>query len=108
LGASKVLPDYLGGVVALGGYLPRILGAELPVDQLDGLRILMINASTGGEGRRARDGAVTLAREGALVELRHVEDARDLSQPVLEEIIAGWSRGLAEAVSEPAASRPPA
>ena len=47
-----MIPERLGGVVALAGYLPRIPGAPLPVEKLEGLPILMINGpGAGGAGR---------------------------------------------------------
>jgi phospholipase/carboxylesterase len=91
LAAAKVIPERLGGVVALDGYLPRIPGAPLPVDELDGLPILMINGPpAGGAGRRVHSSATRLDRDGASVESHQVTDARQLESPELHRLVVAW------------------
>ena len=98
LAAAKVIPDRLGGLVALAGYLPRIPGAPLPVDKLEGLPILMINGpGAGSAGRRVHESATRLARDGARVESHEVADARQLESPDIHGILLTWYRARSAA-----------
>jgi predicted esterase len=99
LAAAKVLPDRLGAVVALEGYLPQIPGAPLPVDKLDGLPVLMINGpAAGGAGRSVRASATRLVREGARVESHEVPDARQLESPDIHRILLNWYQARSAAI----------
>ncbi len=98
LAAAKVIPDRLGGVVALAGYLPRIPGAPLPVDKLEGLPILMINEPlSGGAARRVHASATRLERDGARVESHEVADARQIESPDVRRLVMAWYQATSTA-----------
>jgi predicted esterase len=91
LAAAKVLPDYLGGVIAVDGYLPRIPGLELPIDDLSGLPVLMINNSGSPTARLGAESAARMAREGARVETDWGIETSDLGERRLTDVVAEWS-----------------
>jgi phospholipase/carboxylesterase len=100
LAAAKVIPERLGGIVALAGYLPRIPGAPLPVDELEGLPILMINGPDGGSaGRLAQSSAARLERDGARVESHQVADPRQLDSPDMTRLVMAWYEAGSAATS---------
>ena len=88
-----MIPERLGGVVALAGYLLRTPGAPLPVEKLEGLPILMINGpGAGGAGRRVNASATRLVRDGACVESHEVADPRQLESPDMRRLVVTWSQ----------------
>jgi predicted esterase len=91
LAAAKVIPDSLSGVAAIGGYLPDIPGAPLPVDVLAGLPILMIDDRDEPDRRHQHTAAsaAQLTREGADVQVEEVDRARALGDNVLD-ILSHW------------------
>lgn len=77
---AGVLPEALAGVVAICGYLPDIPGWSLPVDDLQGLPVLLVHDPTDAElplslVEKTRD---ELARRGASVELQAVAGAAQI------------------------------
>ena len=91
LATAKVMPDYLGGVIAIAGYLPRFPGLKLPIDELDQLPILMINGPQDRARRLVQDSAARLAHDGAQIELHANVDTSELTSGELCELVAGWS-----------------
>jgi phospholipase/carboxylesterase len=90
LAAAKVIPDLLGGVVALAGYLPRIPGIELPAEDLAGLPILMINGADDQPHGLVHDSAASLRADGATLELHDGVDTGLLASPELHELVGDW------------------
>ena len=92
LAATKVMPDYLGGVIAIAGYLPRIPGLKLPIDDLDQLPILMVNGPRDRARRLVEASAARLEQEGARIELHDNVDTSEQTSRELCRLVASWSR----------------
>jgi predicted esterase len=53
LALAGVVPDFLSGVVAIGGVMPRIKGWSFPVENLGGLPVLQVSDAGSGAERAA-------------------------------------------------------
>jgi predicted esterase len=92
LATAKVIPDFLGGVVAVAGYLPRIPGIELPADDLAQLPILMINGPGDHPPALVHDSAACLRADGACLELHDNIETSRLAGSELHELVTDWGQ----------------
>jgi predicted esterase len=76
LAAATVIPDFLAGVMAVGGHLPTIPGWDSPVERADGLAVLLVGDAAD------RDSARRLRQRGAEVTTVEVDGAHLLGDEV--------------------------
>ena len=69
---ARVATEFISGVIAIGGAVPRIKGWSPPVDRLDGLPILMIPDAEPMEAALTEGSAALLRALGARVEIQEV------------------------------------
>jgi phospholipase/carboxylesterase len=92
LAAAKVIPDYLGGVVAVAGYVPRFPGLELPFSDLGQLPILMINGPHDQARRMVQGSAALLKEQGARIELHDNANTLEPSSAELCRLVRSWAQ----------------
>jgi predicted esterase len=91
---GTIIPDWLGGVVAIDGYLPVIRGWTPPVDTLDGLPILLVNdpQQTARQASLEASIAELQKRQGVVTTCEIPNVGQDASLAV--ESIRGWLNGV--------------
>jgi predicted esterase len=97
LGLCGVVPDYLAGVAAIGGYVPKIKGWTPPYEDFTGLPALLIRDDAATQESDAvirqemqdRNAAVTLCRVGGVLKspLFAAASLRRWMEPLLSEQI---------------------
>ncbi len=92
LTAATVIPDFLGGVMAVCGFLPTIPGWNSPIERSDGLPVLLVGDPRDSESTtRIQESGERLRGRGADVTAVEVEGARLLG----EQLGSAWRAWLA-------------
>jgi predicted esterase len=91
LAATEVIPDRLGGVLAICGYLPEVPGWEPPIRALADLPVLLVNDPNDPALPEPLVSRTTrrLSDEGATLTTVKIPDARKLG-PELQLVLREW------------------